>query len=279
MRLNVDTSGVEIRQTGYDTYDGPAIKPGTYNAQIVKANFRKTKAGATAMNFILRIGHDARPNKDVFAGATIFHEVYPESPAELTQIRVGQILQAISGKQKAVVDGEELTAGGAIKKIGGKDPVGAKVKILVNMGRNMSGDLEPQVNDVFAWPKGEKWLDEGPATGSVESSSDEDIEEDDTDSDEGVEEEEVVEEDADEDEEEAAEDDEFESRKAELTALDRDALKKVLAEVKKAGGLPEGFKLTKSTPDSALVEAILAYEFAEDDEAEPEEDEDGEEPF
>jgi len=272
VRLNVDTSGVEIRQTGYDTYDGPTLKPGTYNAQIVKANFRKTKAGATAINFVLRIGHDARPQKDQFAGATIFHEVYPESPAELTQIRVGQVTQAISGKQKAVVDGDEPESGGSIKKIGGKDPVGTKVKILVNMGKNLDGESVPQVNDVFPWPKGEKWLEE--AADSTSTAAPEAELEDDTDAE--------VEDDTEEleDDEPVEDDDAFETRQAELAAMDRNQLKKILGEVKKAGGLPADFKLTIKTPDEALVTAILDYEFPpQDEDAVEETEDDGEEPF
>lgn len=275
-KMTFDTTGVDASSTtGFPPYEGEVPRPGTYYAEIRSCRIAVGKSSGNPYIKVLYVlaGDDKNPKKNAFKGAPIFDNVVP-GDHEIQQTRLAQFLKAVSGKQKAVIDHDEVEDGGKVNKVGGKEPVGTKVKIVVQAD-SYNGERTARVSDVFPLAKGEKFPtgvdpvededevaeeDETEEVETEEVEEDEDAEEDDED--------ESSEEEEDEAEEEA-EDGAYEERVAELAALNRTELKAAL----KAAN-PD-FKVLKKHTDDDLREAVLAAEF----EAEEDEGGDSEPPF
>lgn len=276
VKMNFDTSDVDLStRTTFAPYEGDVPRPGTYNAEIRSVRLVESKAGNTYFKVLYVLGHDEAAKKDAVFGCPIFDNVVPGNH-EVQKERLAAFLKAVCGKQKAVVDADDLDDGGKVNKIGGKEPVGVKVRLVV-VRDTYNGEPQAKVADVVPWPKGGKWLTEGPGEPEAEEDA-EDAAEPIVDDEEDAAEEEAEEtaddeEEAEDDDEEEEEDDEeeddggYEARVAELADLDRAALKAALKEA------DSEFKVLKKHSDDDLRAAILAAEFEADEEGEEGEDE------
>lgn len=276
VQMKLDATGVDPNKSnGFEPYEGDMPVPGVYAATITSTRVKISQAGNQYINVLYILADQVKAERQQFKGYPQFDRVVP-GDSDFQQERVGKFLNSVCGKVKANIVHDDPNDGGIITKVGGKDPVGTRVKLVLARDRKEEG-YEPamRVTDVFPWPKNEPWPD-GVHEGLEEEEEEVDEEVDEPDEDEEAEDEsDEDEEDADEDEEEEdgdeeeeedeeeEDDEEYNERLAELEALNRVALKKVLKTA------DADFKVLKSHEDSDLVEAILAAEFPEEAAEEP----------
>jgi hypothetical protein len=262
VQMKIDSTGVDPKKSsGFEPYEGPLPRPGTYAAVIRSCKIRISQAGNPYFNVLFEFADQVNAEKQAFKGYPLWDKIVP-GDSDIQKERVGKLAYTVCGKVKAVVNHEEVTDGGTVKTIGGKDPVGVRCKVVVSRG-SFNGEPILELRDLFPWPKDEAWPEGSPEDGD-DSEEMEEVEDDEAD-DEADEEEEVEEEDDEaEEEEEEEDDDEFETRKAELAGWSRADLKSGLKE------LDPDFKFLKKHTDDDLRTALLGLEF-------PDSDEDGDE--
>lgn len=272
VQMKIDLKGkVNVNEaSGFAPYEGPVPRPGVYAAVIQVCRVKISANDNPYFNVMVELAGQNTPEKNAVKGAPVW-ERYVPGPSDFAQEKVGKLLHTVSGKDPSVVNvaivHDEVTDGGKVQKIGGKDPVGTRCKVVLRRGSDNSGDPVAEIQDIFPWPRGEAW----PGDSEPEEEADEEIEDEEPESDEDeAEEEESEEAEEDEEEEDEAEEEdddaEFEARQTELTALNRTEIKAVLKEAD-----PE-FKVLKRHTDEDLVNAILDIEYP------PVDGEDGEGP-
>ena len=273
-KLNLDTTGIDpTSTTGITPYEGPVPKPGTYLAEIRQVRLQLSKNTQKPMfrTLFILAGDTKDAAKHEYRGCPIF-EYITTGDSEMEQTRLAQFTKVISGKQKAIVDHDEIDDGGVVNKIGGKVPVGVHFKVVVGRepGQNPGDDPRPRISDMFAVPKGTAWpTAEAPEAPEEAEEADEDVADDapeDEAEDEAEDAEEAEEDAEDEDEAEEEDEDDGSARMLILSEMNRVALKKELVESN-----PD-FKVLKKHTDDELREAIMTAEFGEAEE------EDGDEP-
>ena len=273
VQLKLDSTGIDPTQSnGFEPYEGPLPRPGAYAAVIRSCKIRVSQAGNPYINVLLEFANQVTPEKQVFKAFPLWDKIVP-GDSDIQKERVGKFLYAVCGKVKANIEHEEIADGGTVKKVGGKDPIGTRCRVVVRRG-SYNGEPQAELADLFPWPKDQEWPEEAPDGSEVEDEEieDEEAEEaDEPDEDEEESDEEESEDEAEDDEEE--DDGEFEARQAELAGMDRTALKTALKAVD-----PE-FRVLKRHTDDELREAILDVEFPVDSEEDDEEEGDDEPPF
>jgi hypothetical protein len=281
MKISLKGTGVDVNKTsGFEPYEGPMPKAGVYAAEIVACKMRVSQAGNPYFNVGFELTHQTTVDKEQYKGFLHWEKIVP-GESDIQKERVAKFLHTVSGKDPAKVDisvnHEDITDGGKVNTIGGKDPVGTKCRLTLSR-TTYNGEPDTDMRDIFPWPKDQDFPSEAPE-GAIKT---DDAEDDDAAEPEEVEEvdeteEEEPEGDEAEDEEEEGEDEEepedddteaFEARQAELREVDRTELKKVLK------GLDADFKVLKRHTDEDLANAILDIEFPPVDD----EGEEGDEP-
>lgn len=150
--LKVGNKDVAPEATGFGVYEGPEPRNGVYNAEIRSMRMKESKAGNLYFNMLLEF-KDNEGEKEVFNGYPLWHMLTP-GDSELQQTRVVQLINAVTGRREASVDYNPLDAKedtGKVNKIGGKDPIGTKVKITVQRERDNRNaeDYQIRVTDIF----------------------------------------------------------------------------------------------------------------------------------
>ncbi len=255
LKIDLKGSGVDLnKSSGFEPYEGPLPRPGVYAATIRSCKIRISQAGNPYFNILFEFGNQNKEEKQAYKNFPLWDKIVP-GDSDIQKERVAKFLHAVSGKDPSnvnvAVTHDEVTDGGNVTKIGGKDPVGTRCRVTVNRS-SYNGEPIVELRDLFPWPKDEAWP-QGDA--DVE---DEDVEVEDEDvveEEEPEEEEEEEEVEAEEEEEEEEDDGEFEARTAELEALDRTQTKAILK------GLDPEFKMLKKHSDEDLRNAILDIEF------------------
>jgi hypothetical protein len=262
--MKIDSTGVDVnRKSGIEPYEGPLPRPGVYAATIQSVKIRISQAGNPYFNVLFEFANQTSPEKNQFKGYPLWDKIVP-GDSDIQKERVGKFINAICGKLTANILHDEVTDGGRVNKVGGKDPVGTKVRVTVRRG-TYNGEPIVEVQDLFPWPKGEAWPEGDPESEPEDAEDAETEPEEEGEEPESTDEpEEEDEEDSEEEEDEEDEEDsdaEFQARSLSLQAMDRTTLK---AELK---GLDPAFKVLKRHTDEDLVNAILDLEYPEDDEA------------
>lgn len=256
--MKVDSTGIDPnKSSGFEPYEGPLPRPGTYAAVIRNCRIRVSQAGNPYFNVMFEFADQQTPEKQAFKGYPLWDKIVP-GESDIQKERVGKFMHAICGKVSGNVTHDEIADGGKVSKVGGKDPIGTKCKVVVTRG-SYNGEPIIELRDLFAWPKDVEWP-EGPAD---EDDSDVEVEEEeeDADTEEPEEDAEEEEEESDEveEEEEVEEDEEdnseFDARVAELGEMDRTNLKKTIK------ALDSDFKVLTKHSDEDLRNAILGLEF------------------
>jgi hypothetical protein len=251
VQMKIDSTGVDPKKSnGFEPYEGPLPRPGTYAAVIRSCKIRISQAGNPYFNVLFEFADQMKPEKQEFKGYPLWDKIVP-GESDIQRERVGKLAYTVCGKVKAVVNHDEVTDGGQVKTIGGKDPVGVRCKVVVSRG-SFNGEPILELRDLFPWPKDEDWPEGAP------EDDEEELEEVDEDEEEDPDEEEVEdeeEEDDEEEEEEVEDDDEYESRKTELTSWSRSDIR---AGIKQ---LDPDFKFLKRHTDDDLRTALLGLEF------------------
>lgn len=278
VQMKVDATGVDpTKSSGFEPYEGPVPKPGVYAAVIQSVRIRISQAGNPYFNVLYVLDNQETAEKQACKGAPVFDKVVP-GESDIQKERLGKFIHTVCNKVKANVDHDEVTDGGKVNKIGGKDPVGTKVRLVV--AREMyNGEAQAKVTDVFQWPKDKDWPTGEFEDEELEESEDDETEDDDTeeepeeDDDEVEDDEEDDDEEEEDDEEDEEDEDGFEERSAELEGLDRAALKNIAKS-------DYDLKVLKKHTEEDLRNMILDHEFpAEGEEDDDEEDGDDKPPF
>lgn len=262
MKIDLKGSGVDVnKSSGFEPYEGPLPRPGVYAAVIRSCRVRVSQAGNMYFNVLFEFADQMDGAKQEFKGYPLWDMITP-GESDIQKERTGKFLHTISGKDPSkvniAINHDEVTDGGQVKSIGGKDPVGTKCRVVVGRS-SRNGEATCELRDLFPWPKDTPWPEGAVASDDDEEIEDEEIEEEEA---EEPEEEEEVEE-AEEEEEEEEEESEYDARVAELNALDRTALKNILK-----SDHDSDFKVLKRHTDDDLREAILAIEFVSDEDEE-----------
>lgn len=260
VQMKLDMTGVDpTKSNGFEPYEGPLPSPGIYAATLQTIRVRISGNGNPYFNVGYLFGDQNSEAKQKVKGYMQWDKVTP-GESDFQKERVGKLLYAICGKVKANVVHEEVTDGGLVTKVGAKEPVGTRVKVVIRRS-SYNGEPTTEVTDLFPWPKDEPW-----PTGDAEASDDDTEVEVEADEEPEPDEDEPEPEDVAEEDEPEDEDDEFESRQAELAGMDRAAVKAVLKTV------DPSFKVLKRHTDDELREAVLDVEFPPEDSDEEEGD-------
>ncbi len=265
------TAGIDPNSSsGFEPYEGPLPPAGVYAAVIRSVRIRVSQAGNPYFNVLMEFGDQTTPEKQKFKGYPLWDKVVP-GESDIQKERLAKFMNTVCGKTSGNVMHDEVTDGGKVTKIGGKDPVGVKCKVVAQRG-SYSGEPILECRDLFPWPKDVDWPDGSGAedeesTEEIEDETDEDAPEE-AEGDEPEDDEEGDEEPEDEAEEEGDDEDEeddgaFEARQAELAEMDRTAIK---AELKKAD--PD-FRVLKKHTDDDLRNEVLDTEFPPEEGDEP----------
>lgn len=244
VKMSFDLTGVDTTpREGFEPYEGDVPKPGIYNAEIRSVRMRTSAAGNTYFNVLLVLGPDGdKPEKNKYIGCPVWERVVP-GDSDVQKERLAKFFKAVSGRVKVNVEHDPVDEGGRVTKIGGKDPVGVKVRAIVT--REMfNGEPQPRVSELVPWDsKKNKWPTNVVAEKAVDEEEDEDVvAEDEEEDDEGVDVEAAI-----------------AAREAELAKMDRAQLKTLLK------GLDSAFKVLKRHTDDELRSAIIDLEFPEDE--------------
>lgn len=243
-------------RSGFETYDGPdPIPQGLYEGVIKSVKIQKTRAGDFMFRLLAELDDTSTERKQLTVGFPAWGNlVLMDKEALLAKEKA--FYRAITGKQDVedvnVVYDDGIDDGAVkVSKVGGKDPVGVRVKVEIQ-DDEYQGKTRSALNAIY--PLGKTAT---PAKADVDDEPEDSVEESDVD--ETVETEEL----------------DAEAREAELKALGIAALRR-LAE--------SDYDLdTKGLKKAELVEAILDHEFGEegseeeDESDEEEEEDDGEE--
>jgi hypothetical protein len=267
--MKLDSTGVDPSKSasGFDAYDGPMATPGVYAAEIRSMRVRVSNAGNHYFNVLFVLSDQKTAERQKFKGYPHFEKITP-GDSDFQKDRVGKLLAGICGKVKANVTHDEVTDGGQVTKVGGKDPIGAKFKIVLRRDGEFNGEPQLAIGDLFPWPDDEPFPSKSSADDEEEDEEDSEEEEEEDVEDEG--------EDEEEDEEEEEQDDaeaEFEARQEELGGMTRAELKSVLKE------LDDSVKVLKKHTDDDLRTKILDIEWPAEDDEEEEEGDSEEPPF
>lgn len=258
-------------KSGFEPYDGPDPKPGMYRAEIVKVAIRAAGTGTLGYNILVNFKAVKDEHKK-YDGFSTFVTLWMGDKENMIA-RESAFYKAITGKNyknvadvNVVYEGSEedfdTPAGAEVKKIDGVSPKGKIVK--VNMQIEKGGDkgdgsgekYEDRLRGNDIYPTNES----AEAVKTPVAEPEEDEAEDD------------VYDDAEDDAGDAEVTDadleaEIEERRKELRSRAYGLPK--LREAAKAAGIE-----TKGMDKTALVEAILEWEFAaDDDDADDDEDE------
>lgn len=257
-------------KTGFEPYSGPEVKrAGVYRASLKKLKYEKKQSENYGFSIVFELeaapgdpkGH-AEYDGAPFFSRTIVTQMADGSPLkEGSQNNLDNFLHAIgAGANPEVLleDGDVEEGPIVIKRIGGKDPVGAIVNLEIQM-RTYNGEIRPEIASIFEFV-GEKASAKKATPLPKQIDDDEDEADLLDDIDEGVEAE-----------------DEYAAREAELAALALPALRKI------ATG--EYDLEIKGLKKAEIVDAILEHEFSDEaavledaeDDLEEEDDEDIEE--
>lgn len=142
------------KSTGFGVYEGPEPKNGVYNGIIKSMTMRESKAGNLYFNLLIEFA-DNEGEKEVYNGFPLWDMVVP-GDHEFQQTRVAQLINAVCGRAEADVDYNALDAKedkGKVNKIGGKNPVGTKVKVNVVRQRDNRTEGEWQVRSQDIFPR------------------------------------------------------------------------------------------------------------------------------
>lgn len=244
------------QKTGFEPYDGPEpTRPGFYRSivKVMKHGTNNSGSEGFAITLELEAAPGDPKNHAQFDGMPLFSRSIITSSADGDALKEGaqrnldNLLAALGTKDEPEVilaDGEGKVD---VKKIGGKNPIGAVVNTEIGF-EVYEGARRPTVAGIY------KYKESDAPTGDGRPAILDDEEEDESD---------LL------DEPEDAEDadgeaDEYDARAEELDGLGIPALKKIAKE------LEIGVSGTKPK----LIERILEAEFAEEEEAEDEEPED-----
>lgn len=244
-------------RTGFETYAGPDIvKQGLYEGVVKQCTLRKAASGNLMFNVLVELDDKSNEYRATTVGFPAWGRiVLVDKEANLAREKA--FYRAITGNQNiddvnVIYDGDddavESRSGAKVTKIGGKSPIGVRVKADIR-DDNYEGQARSVLDSIYPLGK--------PTAGKV----DEEVEETEE-VDESVEE-------VDETEDEATETEQTEEqREAELKALGVAALRKIAD----TAGLE-----SKGVSKADLISSILDEEFGEPDEESDDEDEDEEE--
>lgn len=252
-QIKMGSKDVKPEATGFSVYEGPEPRDGIYNAVIRNMTMRKGReSGNLYFNMLVEFeGNEGE--KEQYNGYPLWNRVVP-GDSDLQQIRVAQLISAVTGRNEASVDFAELDSPekGKVRKIGGKDPEGTKVKVSIRRKRDNrnADDFQIEVQDMFPRTG-------GPAKGKAAADVDVDVDEVETvDAEGGVDPDGV----------------DLDELRSELEGL---TLPKLKAYAKENTELTTGDLAGKKAPD--VVELILA-QYADDESEDEDEAEDQDEP-
>lgn len=151
-QMKMGSKSVEPVATGFSVYEGPEPRDGVYNAIVRNMTMRKGKdSGNLYFNMLVEF-EDNVDEKAQYNGFPLWNRIVP-GDSDLQQIRVAQLISAVCGRNEANVDFADLDGDekGKVRKIGGKDPEGTKVKVSVRRKRDNrnSEDFVIEVQDMF----------------------------------------------------------------------------------------------------------------------------------
>lgn len=239
-------------------YDGPALVTGSYNAILKNPAIRTSQAGNIYLNMVFEVAEPKSSEKAKFNGAAIWGRIMFMSEHENAQAVYRTFLEAVGAPsndpEMAHQSDEDLETqkGSKLLSIGGKKIEGRKVRITVGPDNSSDQANAMQVNLVSPL-KDDEDEKSGPA---AEDEDTEDLE--------------VA------DDEESEDDTEDEDIQAEMEARTKELKKTSLAELKEAA-TEAGIDI-KGLKKADLVEAIVEWEFSDEEAAEDEdEDEEAEE--
>lgn len=239
-------------------YDGPALVPGSYDAEMRNPAIRRSQAGNLYINAVFEVSEPKKSDKAKFNGAAIWGRVMFQSENENQQARFNSFLTALGVPlDKADINhksDEDLDekSGSAILSIGGKKIDGRKVRITLTPD-NSSDQANALQVDLVAPVKGVE--NTGPAEEDAEDDEDLEVEAEDVEVEDG--------EDTEDDDEDA---------QAEMDERTKELKKTPLAELKEAA--KEAGIDVKGLKKADLVEAIVEWEFSDEDDEAAEDDED-----
>lgn len=145
---------VDVEQSGFEIYDGPMPRPGVYAAKIKVMRVKiGQNSGNAYFSLLVELCDESTSEKKETVGCPIWTNIVP-GDSEIQQIRVAQLFRAICGKQGATVVHEEVEDGGAVSKVGGKNPIGTLVRVEVKKGR-YNDEARAEVNAVLPAKKEE----------------------------------------------------------------------------------------------------------------------------
>jgi hypothetical protein len=175
-QLKMGSKNVKPEATGFSIYEGPEPRDGVYNAVLHNMSMRKgQESGNLYFNMLVEF-EDNEGEKVQYNGFSLWNRVVP-GDSDLQQIRVAQLISAVCGRNEANVDFADVDGPdkGKVKKIGGKDPEGTKVKVSVRRKRDNRNkdDFVIEVQDMF--PRSG-----GPSKGKAAADVDVDVDEVDT---------------------------------------------------------------------------------------------------
>lgn len=263
-------------KSGIAPYDGDEPKPGMYRARIIKCSIRKAKSTESLSYNVFYELVATKPEHKKYDGYSGFAELWL-GDKEALLAREAAFYKAITGKAyknvedvNVVFEGEEddfSTNGGAeVTKIDGKSPKGRIVKVNLQIERggakpDGSGDKYEdrlRVNDIYPSADADEAAKSASSTAEMEDDDEDDAPD-------------FVKDALADDEELSTDEDleaEIEARRKELRSRAYGLPK--LKEACQAAGIYE-----KGMDKTALVEAILKYEFEDEDgEADDADDED-----
>ncbi|WMI33146.1 hypothetical protein SEA_RIKSENGUPTA_50 [Microbacterium phage RikSengupta] len=244
------------QKSGFEPYDGPEPTRAGFYRGIIKVMKHGLNSGSGSQGFAITLELEAAAgdpkNHAQFDGFPLFSRNIVTSSKDDSPLKEGaqrnlnNLLAALGVKDEPDVilaegDADKLD----VKKIGGKNPIGAVVNVEIGF-ELYEGDRRPVPQGIYKY----KEIDAPTGTGRA-AILDEEEEDDEADLMEGEDESEV-------------EADEYDARAEELDGLGIPALKKIAKEL----------DIAVSGTKPKLIERILEAEFAEEDEADEDEPED-----
>lgn len=235
-------------RSGFEVYDGPSTIPaGLYEGVLKSVKLQKTRAGDYMFRLVVELDDKSTERKERTVGFPAFGNlVLMEKEALLAREKA--FYRAVCGQDDVHVVYEDGVDDGPVKvtKIGGKNPVGVRVKAEIQ-DDTYQGETRSVLNAVY--PLGKPTT---PVTSDAAADEPEDEPEEETD---------------------GPDEADAEAREAELKALGVAALRKIAKELDLD---------TDGVKKAELIEAILDEEFgeagdADEDEGDEPEDEEDEE--
>lgn len=247
-------------QNSFLPYDGPALVPGSYDAVLKNPSIRESKAGNLYINAVFEVEEAKKSEKAKFNGAGVWGRIMFQHENENHQARFNSFLKAVGVPLKDADIAHEsdddlaTSKGSTVTAIGGKKIDGRKVRITLTTDSSSDTQNAVQVDLVTVRKNAEAAEDEeedtsGPAEEAEDDDEDMEVEVD-------------------------------EETQAEMDAREKELKKTPLADLKEAAK-EAGIEI-KGLKKADLVEAILDWEFSDEEdedgeeEAEEEEDEDAE---